>query len=114
MCVEGYAFTKTYDPLAPDTPANDRHFEGQFIVTSGVNVVSDLLIWLLPFFSIARLQVDRRKKIGVAAVFGVGLLLGSKAPHSWSMSMANDFSLAHVSRALSALLGALNIMAALT
>ena len=114
MCVEAYAFTNTYDTLAPDTLAKDKSFERQFIVTAGVNIVSDLLIWLLPFFSIARLQVDRRKKIGVAAVFGVGLLLGSKSSPSYSIGMTNDFSLAHVPRALSALLGALNIMAALT
>ena len=44
------------------------------IATGSVNVVSDILILLLPMFVIWRLRMGSNQKLGVSAVFATGLL----------------------------------------
>lgn len=43
-------------------------------VSSLINVISDLLIFLIPLFCVSRLQMQRARKLAVAAVFAVGAL----------------------------------------
>ncbi|KAI0199489.1 hypothetical protein F4808DRAFT_213140 [Astrocystis sublimbata] len=44
------------------------------VASSGINVVSDLIIFILPIIAIWQLQIPPKKKIGVAVVFGAGVL----------------------------------------
>ena len=44
------------------------------IITSVINAVSDLVLLLLPIICVSRLQMDRRKKLGVIAVFATASL----------------------------------------
>ena len=46
----------------------------QFIVTSSVNTLSDVITWLLPLASISRLQMKKTQKAGVMIVFATGFL----------------------------------------
>ena len=45
-----------------------------FVAASAINVVSDFSILLLPLYLISKLQIPTRRKIGVLAIFAVGLL----------------------------------------
>ena len=45
-----------------------------YAATGAVNVVSDLLILLLPMLAIWRLQMAPKRKLGVSAVFATGLM----------------------------------------
>lgn len=45
-----------------------------YTATGAINVVSDLLILLLPMLAIWRLQMAAKRKLGIAAVFATGLL----------------------------------------
>lgn len=44
------------------------------IATSAINVVSDFTILITPLAAIGQLQLPTKKKLSVAAVFGVGIL----------------------------------------
>ena len=46
----------------------------QFQVTAGLNVASDIVLLLLPLVSISRLQMTRRRKMGLMIVFAAGFL----------------------------------------
>ena len=45
-----------------------------FIAASAINVVSDFSILLLPLYRISKLKIPTKRKIGVLAIFAVGLL----------------------------------------
>ena len=45
-----------------------------FIAASAINVVSDWSILLLPLYLISKLKIATKRKIGVLAIFAVGLL----------------------------------------
>ena len=45
-----------------------------FIAGSAINVVSDFSILLLPLYRLSKLKIPTRRKIGVLAIFAVGLL----------------------------------------
>jgi len=45
-----------------------------FIAASAINVVSDWTILLLPLYRIQRLKIATKRKVGVMAIFAVGLL----------------------------------------
>lgn len=44
------------------------------IATSAINIISDVTILIVPIAAVMRLQMRLRAKLGVAAVFGVGIL----------------------------------------
>ena len=45
-----------------------------FIISAAVNVISDFSISLLPLKSICNLQMEKKQKIALSAVFAMGLL----------------------------------------
>lgn len=49
-------------------------FNAAYVVTGAANVLSDLLILLLPMLAIWRLQMEPKRKLGVAAVFATGFM----------------------------------------
>ena len=50
------------------------NLQAAFIAASAINVVSDFSILLLPLYRISKLKIPTRRKIGVLAIFAVGLL----------------------------------------
>lgn len=60
------------------------NLQAAFIAASAINVVSDFSILLLPLYRIFKLNIPTRRKIGVFAIFAVGLLY---APPSSSLSL---------------------------
>lgn len=50
------------------------NFNVAYAATGAVNVVSDILISLLPMLEIRRLQLAPNRKLGVAAVFATGVI----------------------------------------
>lgn len=51
-----------------------------FIAASAINVVSDFSILLLPLYRISKLKIPPRRKLGVLAIFAVGLLYAPLLP----------------------------------
>ncbi|KAL8670228.1 MAG: hypothetical protein Q9168_005216 [Polycauliona sp. 1 TL-2023] len=51
------------------------HLGSAFLVSAATNVITDWAIFLLPLCSIWRLQITAGQKLGVSAVFAVGLFL---------------------------------------
>ena len=58
----------------PDIPGHCIESRSIWIISGVVNVLSDFSILILPFPIIWRLQIPKSKKLGIVAVFGVGLL----------------------------------------
>ncbi|KAI1778531.1 hypothetical protein F4818DRAFT_456328 [Hypoxylon cercidicola] len=61
-------------------PAIDGHCidqQNNIVATSGINVVSDVTILIVPLVAIAKLQLPLKTKIGSAAVFAIGILYGT-------------------------------------
>ncbi|KAL8895218.1 MAG: hypothetical protein Q9207_008255, partial [Kuettlingeria erythrocarpa] len=58
----------------PDTPGHCADQLGRGIFSAATNVVSDFLIFFLPFPILLRLQMPSAKKLRLAFVFGFGLL----------------------------------------
>ncbi len=50
------------------------NLKAAFIAASAINVVSDWTILLLPLYRIQRLKIATKRKVGVMAIFAVGLL----------------------------------------
>jgi hypothetical protein len=50
------------------------HDNAAGIVSGIVNLVSDIIVIALPILEVGRLQMSFRKKMGVEAIFGTGLL----------------------------------------
>ena len=50
------------------------NLKAAFIAASAINVVSDFSILLLPLYHVSRLKIATRRKIGVMAIFAVGIL----------------------------------------
>ena len=63
---------KIWDPLI--MTGGCINLKAAFIAASAINVVSDLSILLLPLYHVFRLNIETRRKIGVAAIFAVGIL----------------------------------------
>ncbi|VUC35186.1 unnamed protein product, partial [Clonostachys rosea] len=61
--------------MNPSSPA--RYFNSQILkyVSSGLNIVQDLIIFLLPMGSLLRLKMDNRSKWGISLMFGLGILI---------------------------------------
>lgn len=49
------------------------NLQAAFIAASAINVVSDFSILLLPLYRISKLKIPTRRKMGVLAIFAVGL-----------------------------------------
>ncbi|RYC64322.1 hypothetical protein CHU98_g1884 [Xylaria longipes] len=58
----------------PTLPGMCIDTHGSIIATSAINVVSDFTILITPITAIWKLQISIKKKVGAAAVFGVGIL----------------------------------------
>ncbi|KAL8759901.1 MAG: hypothetical protein Q9184_003485, partial [Pyrenodesmia sp. 2 TL-2023] len=44
------------------------------LITSGLNILNDIYLLMIPLAAIARLQMPPRRKLGVSAIFFTGLL----------------------------------------
>ncbi|KAF7533426.1 hypothetical protein G7054_g7075 [Neopestalotiopsis clavispora] len=64
-------FAATYDPTVPGTCGDQV---GSFIAIGAFNIITDVLIFFLPIHTIWTLQMKTRAKIGVVAVFLIGIL----------------------------------------
>ena len=62
---------KICDPAIPGHCLNSVNW---FIASGLVNVVSDFAILMIPIFCISMLQLPLKRKIGISAVFAIGLL----------------------------------------
>ena len=62
---------KFWYPLLPGHCVNQKAVQ---FASSGINLVSDIAILLLPMFVVRTLQTTRKKKIGLFAIFGFGVL----------------------------------------
>ncbi|KAF6217694.1 hypothetical protein HO133_006521 [Letharia lupina] len=60
------------------------NLQAAFIAASAINVVSDFSILLLPLYRISKLKLPTRRKIGVLAIFAVGLLYAPLLSHPTS------------------------------
>ena len=58
----------------PELKGGCINLQAAFIAASAINVVSDFSILLLPLYRISKLKIPTRRKIGVLAIFAVGLL----------------------------------------
>ena len=58
----------------PSLPGKCLNSEINYIVTSGINILSDVSILILPLWAIRHLQVPLSRKLGVAAIFAAGIL----------------------------------------
>lgn len=64
-------FAATYDPTVPGTCGDQV---GSFIAIGAFNIITDVLIFFLPIHTIWNLQMKTRAKVGVVAVFLIGIL----------------------------------------
>ena len=55
-----------------------------FIISAVANTITDIAVFLLPLYSIWDLQLPWERKVGVSAVFAVGLLYVSQSDYSGS------------------------------
>lgn len=62
---------KIWEPAIPGHCLNSVNW---FIASGLVNVVSDFAILMIPIFCISMLQMPLKRKIGISAVFAIGLL----------------------------------------
>ena len=69
---------KIWDPFI--TTGGCINLQAAFIAASVINVVSDFSILLLPTYRIYKLRIARKKKIGIMAIFAVGLLYEFSLP----------------------------------
>ncbi|KAJ4986137.1 hypothetical protein SVAN01_08401 [Stagonosporopsis vannaccii] len=61
---------KAWDPLLP----GKCHNSAAGYISGTINLISDIAVLLLPVIGIASLQMDRKKKAAVCAVFATGLI----------------------------------------
>ncbi|KAH8201472.1 hypothetical protein TruAng_004396 [Truncatella angustata] len=64
-------FAATYDPTVPGTCGDQV---GSFIAIGAFNIITDVIIFFLPIWTIWHLQMKTRAKVGVLAVFLIGIL----------------------------------------
>ena len=50
------------------------------VFTAGFNIISDVIILVLPLTRVWRLQMSMRRKLGLSLVFSSGLIYGSGCP----------------------------------
>ena len=58
----------------PDIPGRCFSLAAVVISAAFINVVSDVLMFLIPLFCISSLKMSKSHKIGISAVFAIGLL----------------------------------------
>ncbi|CAG8974562.1 hypothetical protein HYALB_00004358 [Hymenoscyphus albidus] len=69
-------YKRIWDKLVPGTCINTMILD---VTSSAINVLSNIIILLLPQHIIWRLQMTLKRKIGVALVFGVGIICVASA-----------------------------------
>jgi hypothetical protein len=62
---------KIWNPLIPGSCVDVR---ASFIFTASVNLVSDIMLLVLPIYFVLQLQMSLNRKIGISAIFASGLL----------------------------------------
>jgi len=58
----------------PDTPGHCININIPILVTAAINVLSDIMMLVLPIVCVWRLQMTTRRKIGISAIFAAGVL----------------------------------------
>lgn len=72
--VEAFACLPREKLWVPTIPGKCINILANFVVSAAINMVSDFIILGLPLYKIYQMRMAPRKKIGVAAIFTVGLL----------------------------------------
>lgn len=62
---------KIFNPVIPGSCVN---IDALIITSAAINVVSDIILLVIPFYFMWNLQLNLHKRLGVAAVFAVGAL----------------------------------------
>ncbi len=62
----------------PNVDGRCINTDASIIATSAVNVVSDFSILMVPTIAIWQLQLPLKAKLGVATVFGIGIMYDSR------------------------------------
>ncbi|OJJ53194.1 hypothetical protein ASPSYDRAFT_62356 [Aspergillus sydowii CBS 593.65] len=57
----------------PDTPGHCININIPILVTAAINVLSDLMMLVLPIVCVWRLQMTTRRKMGISAIFAAGV-----------------------------------------
>jgi hypothetical protein len=78
----------------PDARGHCINFKALYQVTAGANVAIDLIILLMPQLPIWRLQMRFVERLGLAAIYGIGVMYAS--PNSRSTD--TDTKIAPVSQ----------------
>ena len=60
--------------MHPEIPGVCIDRNALLLTSSAINIVSDFSILLLPVFAVWKLQMTVQRKLGIAAVFAIGLL----------------------------------------
>lgn len=76
---------RIWDPTLKGSCIN---VQAAFIAASAINVLSDFSILLLPLYRISRLKIPTGRKLGVLAIFAVGLLY---VPLSFSLPLSSPY-----------------------
>lgn len=67
-----------------------------FIASSVTNVITDVIMLIIPLFAIWNLHMATKRKVGIAAIFAVGTayveIFPSPHPPSFLFSVSSDFS----------------------
>ena len=50
------------------------------VFTAGFNIISDVMILVLPLTRVWRLQMSTRRKLGLSLIFSTGLMYGIRCP----------------------------------
>ena len=58
----------------PDLPGKCINTSALGLASALWNVISDILIWILPLYAVWRLKIPTRKKLGICAIFATAFL----------------------------------------
>lgn len=58
----------------PELPGTCLDTNLVIVVTAAFNMALDILIFILPIYAIFRLRINVQRKLGISAVFAIGLL----------------------------------------
>ena len=58
----------------PTTPGSCRSSLVYYVISAGINIALDLVVWLLPVVELQQLKLPRRQVLGILFVFILGAL----------------------------------------
>ena len=67
-------FAYNWDPSIPGGTCNERIKNIGYAALAGCEILIDVLIWSIPQAVVWRLHMAKENKIGVSAVFAIGVL----------------------------------------